>query len=46
VILKIVPEAGYDMYSSKNRPIAEKQRKIGQWQRRKVDKNSDAASEK
>jgi hypothetical protein len=36
VILKIVPEAGYDLYTAENRPMAEKKRKFSQWQRRKV----------
>jgi hypothetical protein len=34
MILKSIPEAGYDTYTGENRPIAEKQTKIDQWQKR------------
>ncbi len=46
VILNYFPEAGYDftVYTAENRPMAEKQKKISQWQRRKVGQNFDAAS--
>jgi hypothetical protein len=35
MILKSIPEAGYDTYTGENRPIEEKQTKIDQWHKRK-----------
>jgi hypothetical protein len=36
VILKIIPEADYDIYTEENQQTAEKQRKNHQQQRRKA----------
>jgi hypothetical protein len=42
VILKIVPEAGYDTYTGENRSIEEKpRRKLANGKEEKLDRHSD-----